>query len=153
MTILPSYLLLWLSPYQSFYGHHTIYFACQEIIYTYLLAKTTSETDFNWDHKTLMASTHSVGPLTYTLPRCILFFPNADGESLMVTFFLTFCWTLLRYISLMINYTYLKYAIWWLVTYVYIHETIIIIKNISISTNISLCSFIISPFSPHPLLA
>ena len=80
-------------------------------LYIYLLAKNTSETDLNWDPKTLMASTHSVGPLTYTLPRCILFFPNADGESLMVTFFLTFCSTLLRYISLMINYTYLKYAI------------------------------------------
>jgi len=154
MTISPSYLLLWLSPYQSFYSHHIL---LARKLYIHLLAKNTSETDLNWDHKTLMASTHTVGPLMYTLPRCILSFPNADGESLMVTsfffFFFTFCSALLRYVSLTINYTYLKYAIWWLVTYMYIHETIIIIKNISISTNISLCSFIISPFSPHPLLA
>lgn len=74
-------LFLRLSPFQSFYGQHTIYFPCQQVVC--LLARNTSETNLSRDHKTLMfLRLHVLLGHLCVLLTCILSFPSASGESL-----------------------------------------------------------------------
>lgn len=84
MTILLTYLVICFCGY-----HHTKAFMVIQFtllaskLYIHLLAKNiTGETNLNGAHETLMASTRTAGPPMHTLPRCILFFPDTDGESL-----------------------------------------------------------------------